>query len=255
MTSPLSSRPSPQRDNRSERCRPRRGLSVENDYPELSGDFALRGAPGYNGSGPGTSSSRPASSDLGMNSAIQGNQLVSRRLKLDMRNDCETLIAGVRHWNRPNNAATGQSITLYERHPFTAENAGNPIADTFAVVAMKNAAIMVLGDGVNWGNRAALASRCAVSGCVEYLTTAIFANLQEGNSMTTQVRCIILIGAYLIDVTVTLQEVFQCLLRSFHAAHSLILQEEAQLTTLTACVILPVIENGNSTRSFDISFI
>ena len=39
---------------------------------------------------------------------------------------------------------------------------------------------------------------------------------------------------------ITLQEVFQCLLRSFHAAHSLILQEEAQLTTLTAVVVLPV---------------
>ena len=38
----------------------------------------------------------------------------------------------------------------------------------------------------------------------------------------------------------TTQDVFNYLLRSFHAAHSLILQEEAQLTTLTACVVLPV---------------
>ena len=44
-------------------------------------------------------------------------QVVSRRLKLDMRNDCESVIAGVQHWYRPNNAATGQSVTLYERHP------------------------------------------------------------------------------------------------------------------------------------------
>ena len=42
---------------------------------------------------------------------------MSRRLKLDMRNDCESVIAGVQHWYRPNNAATGQSVTLYERHP------------------------------------------------------------------------------------------------------------------------------------------
>lgn len=42
---------------------------------------------------------------------------------------------GIRHWNRPNNAATGQSVTLYERHPHTAEYAGSPIADTFALVA------------------------------------------------------------------------------------------------------------------------
>jgi hypothetical protein len=121
----------------------------------------------------------------------QINQLISRRLKLDLRNDSETPIAGVQHWYRPNNAATGQVVTLYERHPYTAENAGNPIADTFAVVARKNSAILVLGDGVNWGNRAALASRCAVSGCVEYLNTAIFGGgggeeEQEGKSITTQ---------------------------------------------------------------------
>ena len=37
-----------------------------------------------------------------------------------MRNDCESVIAGVQHWYRPNNAATGQSVTLYERHPVSA---------------------------------------------------------------------------------------------------------------------------------------
>ena len=54
-------------------------------------------------------------------------------------------------------------MTLYERHPHTAEYAGSPIADTFAIVARKNSAILVLGDGVNWGTKPALASRCAVS--------------------------------------------------------------------------------------------
>jgi fructoselysine-6-P-deglycase FrlB-like protein len=75
---------------------------------------------------------------------------------------CFSFLLGIRHWNRPNNAATGQSVTLYERHPHTAEHAGNPIADTFALVARKNSAIIVLGDGVNWGAKPALASRCAV---------------------------------------------------------------------------------------------
>ena len=42
------------------------------------------------------------------------------------------------------------------------------------------------------------------------------------------------------DKNITTQEVFNFLLRSFHTAHTLILQEEAQLTTLTACVILPI---------------
>ena len=52
--------------------------------------------------------------------------------------------------------------------------AGSPVADTFAVVARKNSAILVLGDGVNWGGRAALASRAAVHGAMDYLNTALF---------------------------------------------------------------------------------
>ena len=98
-------------------------------------------------------------------------------------------------------------------------------ADTFAIVARKNSALMVLGDGVNWGSKAALASRCAVYGCMDYLNAAIF-GMPKPDGFTTQ-------------------DVFNYLLRSFHAAHSLILQEEGQLTTLTACVVLPVArDNG-----------
>ena len=56
---------------------------------------------------------------------------------------------------------------------------------------------------------------------MDYLNAAIFGMPKTAEGFTTQ-------------------DVFNYLLRSFHAAHSLILQEEAQLTTLTACVVLPV---------------
>lgn len=189
--------------------------SVVTDYPELGSDFALMTTHQSSSFGPLTNGLTP----------LNSSQIISRRLKLDLRNETETPIAGIRNWNRPNSAATGQSVTLYERHPHTAEHAGNPIADTFAIVARKNSAILVLGDGVNWGSKAALASRCAVYGCMDYLNSAIFGVKRDSN--------------------LTSQEVFNFLLRSFHAAHSLILQEEAQLTTLTACVVLPVEENGD----------
>ena len=94
-------------------------------------------------------------------------------------------------------------------------------------MARKNSSIIVLGDGVNWGSKAALASRCAVYGCMDYLNAAIFGMAKPEGFST--------------------QDVFNYLLRSFHAAHSLILQEEGQLTTLTACVVLPVGENGTHT--------
>ena len=41
-------------------------------------------------------------------------------------------------------------------------------------------------------------------------------------------------------------QVFQLLLRSFHRAHSLILKEEALLTTLTACAVLPLLPESDS---------
>jgi hypothetical protein len=38
-----------------------------------------------------------------------------------------------------------------------------------------NTGMQVLGDGVNWGAKAALASRSAVYGATEYLNQALFA--------------------------------------------------------------------------------
>ncbi len=119
-------------------------------------------------------------------SVVAADQMLARKLKRDLKSDCDTVIAGVRHWSRPNNSATGQAVTLYERHPHTAEHAGNPIADTFAIVARKNSAILVLGDGVNWGPKAALASRCAVFACIDHLNTAIFGEVPTVKN--TQVR-------------------------------------------------------------------
>ena len=45
----------------------------------------------------------------------------------------------------------------------------------------------------------------------------------------------------------TTKDVFIALLRSFHAAHSLILQEQGMLTTLTVCAVLPL-PNSDSTE-------
>ncbi|GLH15895.1 Uncharacterized protein GBIM_20306, partial [Gryllus bimaculatus] len=134
-------------------------------------------------------------------------------------------IAGVCDWFCPHKDAFGAATTLYERHPITNENAGNPIADCFAVVARENSAILALADGVNWGEKACVAARSAIHGCVEYLNKALFTPGVTSVSSTT--------------------DVFVALLRSFHAAHSLILQEEGMLTTLTAAVVLPLKTSEN----------
>ena len=65
-------------------------------------------------------------------SPLNKSQIISRRLKLDLRNECDAAIAGIRNWNRPNSAATGQSVTLYERHPYTAEHAGTYVINNIS---------------------------------------------------------------------------------------------------------------------------
>ena len=174
----------------------------KSDYPELQ-------------QGPPTGMVSPTISHMNDTTHIEA------KLKIDLKDDISSNIAGIRYWNRPNSSAFGLSDTLYEKHPWTGIAAGSPIADTFAVVARKNSAILVLGDGVNWGPRAALASRAAVHGAMEYLNQALF-GVARSRTLTTQ-------------------DVFQILLRSFHAAHCLILEEEAMLTTLTAAVVLPTV--------------
>ncbi|KAK8749208.1 hypothetical protein OTU49_015732 [Cherax quadricarinatus] len=129
-------------------------------------------------------------------------------------------IAGLVNWNRPHKRAYGLSTTLYERHPVTSERAGNPIADAFGVVAREDSAILALADGVNWGEKASIAARCAIHGCLHHLNTALYSPAASPPETTT--------------------DIFVALLRSFHAAHSLILQEEGMLTTLTAAVVAPL---------------
>ena len=55
----------------------------------------------------------------------------------------------------------------------------------------------------------------------------------------------------LVSNVLSFQEVFTFLLRSFHSAHSLIVQEEGTLTTLTACVVLPIRDASSKEGKMD----
>ncbi|GBM72958.1 PP2C-like domain-containing protein CG9801 [Araneus ventricosus] len=112
--------------------------------------------------------------------------------------------------------AYGIATTLYECHPVTKENAGNPIADAYAIVMRENSSLLVLADGVNWGEKSCLAARCAIHGCVNYLNKVLY---REGAG----------------DISTL--DIFISLLRSFSEAHNLILQENGTLTTLCAVVV------------------
>ncbi|TMS33835.1 hypothetical protein L596_001526 [Steinernema carpocapsae] len=113
--------------------------------------------------------------------------------------------------------ATGMSVSLYEKNPVTGIRAGTPIADVYGVIARENNAVLALADGVNWGEGARLAARCAVRGALDHLN----AHIEDGLLHTTT-------------------DVFHCLLGAFHAGHALILQEGGLLTTLCVAVAVPV---------------
>jgi len=53
---------------------------------------------------------------------------------------------------------------------------GDPIADSYAYIARKNNSLMVIADGVNWGDKSMIAARCAVCASINYLNDAVFAN-------------------------------------------------------------------------------
>ncbi|RWS13736.1 PP2C-like domain-containing protein, partial [Dinothrombium tinctorium] len=125
-------------------------------------------------------------------------------------------IAGIANWDMPTDYAFGIATSLYEHHPHTDESAGEPVADAFGVCVRENSAILALADGVNWGEKARLAARCAINGSMDYLNKAIY---REGGRIETTM------------------DLFVALLRSFSAAHNLILQENGLLTTLTVAIV------------------
>lgn len=130
-------------------------------------------------------------------------------------------IANILNWNLPDVHAYGVSVSLYERNIITKEHIGNPIADCFGIIARKETCIMALADGVNWGEGARLAARCAVQGALEYLNSAIF-GIHHASST---------------------KDIFVSLIRSFWEAHAYILEAGGALTTLTVLVVVPLCNN------------
>lgn len=128
-----------------------------------------------------------------------------------------SMVAGIEDWQRPSSSfAYGISTSLYESHPTLKERAGEPVADSFGICVRENSAILALADGVNWGEKSSLASKCAINGCLDYLNQSLY---HDGTRIENTM------------------DIFVSLLRSFSAAHDLILQEKGMLTTLTVAVV------------------
>lgn len=151
----------------------------------------------------------------------------------DEENNETDLIADVSHWNMPstgdhNDHGHGIAISLYEKNLITNQHAGDPIADCYAMISRRDNCVMALADGVNWGEKARLASCAAIQGSIDYLSRALFSST---------------------NVAKTTNEVFVSLLRSFWAAQDFILEVNGHLTTLTVAVILPISDNDETHKN------
>lgn len=128
-------------------------------------------------------------------------------------------VAGVSHWNVKEQKAYGICISLYEQHPVNGRMSGDPLADAFAICARQNNCVMLIADGVNWGEKSRLAARSALYGSMVYINNRVFKrHRQPANT----------------------HEVFEILRASFDEAHKVIMDREGGLTTLCACLVCPV---------------
>eukprot|EP00731_Ephydatia_muelleri_P018257 Em0011g297a len=130
-------------------------------------------------------------------------------------------IAGVSNWRLPINEADGASITLYEHKYLTTNHYGDPIADVYAVIARPNNAVLAVADGCNWGPKPRQAARCAIRGSIEYLNQKLY----DGASMPHSA-----------------QELIRTMLRSFHSAQKMIVQNDGTTTTLCVAVVCELTE-------------
>lgn len=129
------------------------------------------------------------------------------------------LVAGIRDWNLRDQHAYGICISLYEQHPISGKISGEPIADSFAMCVRKNNAILMVADGVNWGEKSRLAARCALYGAMKYLNYKIFERRRKPENT---------------------QDVVRLLRKAIDEAHRAIMAKEGGLTTLCACMVCPV---------------
>lgn len=62
---------------------------------------------------------------------------------------------------------------------------GDPVADSFGLCARENSAVLIVADGVNWGEKSKLAARCAAFGCMDYVNKRLFQSEDKKNTFTT----------------------------------------------------------------------
>lgn len=130
--------------------------------------------------------------------------------------------------------AYGHSTSLYDSIPDSTAGAkaGDPIADTFALLSYDGLTLMVVADGVNWGEPAKRAARGAVLGAVGHVQRSLAGVISQGSGSHP-----------------TSESVFQMLLEALGPAQKLILSQAGTLTTLVMTVVARLATPGRWSSS------
>ena len=131
----------------------------------------------------------------------------------------KTPVAGITNWKKRNDGCYAIVTSLYDKLKDNSGTVGDPVADCTAVLARPNNCVLILADGVSWGDRSRMAARSAVYGSLTYLA-------REETLTNAQ----------------TTRDVFRSILRSFENAQKMITDEEATLTTLCVGVVVELQE-------------
>ncbi|CAG5117525.1 unnamed protein product, partial [Candidula unifasciata] len=129
-------------------------------------------------------------------------------------------VAGVRDWNLREQQAYGICISLYEQHPISGKISGmRTNRRQLCLMCQRNNTILMVADGVNWGEKSRLAARCALYGSMKYLNYKIFERKHKPENT---------------------QDVVRLLRKALDEAHRAIMAKEGGLTTLCLCMVCPV---------------
>ena len=149
---------------------------------------------------------------------------------------CDSFVkSNIYKWNLFHHRAYGIACSLYENNPVTNSTVGDPIADTYAILARKNSAMLILGDGVNWGPRSRVASRAAVRASMNFINRHLFfaPSSQIDNQLSLRHK------------SLTTHDLFKVICRSFDAAQEFILQKKGTMTTLCCSVVVKLKESSS----------
>ena len=122
-------------------------------------------------------------------------------------------------WTERHPRAYGIGTSLYDCDPVTNCTSGDPVADVYAVVAGETSSILALADGIGWGEKSRLAARCAIGGCLQYLSSHLY-------------------------TAKTTRDILNILLNAFEHAQECIKDNDARTTTLCVAVICQLKASG-----------